>query len=310
MSSDPRARPSDTDPEEAAFLEEVGAMWTSLAGRHGQCPGPVLLRAARAEVLPEQDAAAIAAHVAGCAACRALSADLPEVDARGPSEEQIARVRARIRAAGGGPSRVTILQRLRAPSWWVPITVAAGLLLLAALTYRELRVVPPQLHTAAAPPVRDELARLKLEPLPAPSFDWSVLVLRGAPGDEDGATAALAAAMEPYRSGDYAAAASRLAAAARKYPNAAEVHLYLGTSQLLLGDARAAVESLLAAQRLSTADRRDAATWYLAVAYQRSGASVDAAGQLRVLCGGRSRYAPDACAAVSRAGVPGRPDAR
>jgi hypothetical protein len=105
--------------------------------------------------------------------------------------------------------------------------------------------------------------------------------------------------LDAVRSGDYAAARVALSALTDKYPDAIEVHYYLGVSRLFLNDGTA-IASLDRAARLADASLRPDVSWYLAVAHERAGNASEARRQLTTLCGGESPRAQEACEGLKR----------
>src|SRR5262249_41736514 len=82
-----------------------------------------------------------------------------------------------------------------------------------------------------------------------------------------------------------------------KYPKATEPAFYDGVSELFLDQNEAAVQSLEIARRAASAALRDDTSWYLAVAYSRSGKTADARREVESLCGGAGEYKASAAAA-------------
>jgi predicted Zn-dependent protease len=101
------------------------------------------------------------------------------------------------------------------------------------------------------------------------------------------------AAMAPFRAGDYAAAETKLASLASRYPDRDAAHFYLGIVRLFAGRPADAIEPLGAARSSDTYG--DAAMWFSAVALERSGDHEAADRLLTVLCGRDGPYRASAC---------------
>jgi hypothetical protein len=151
----------------------------------------------------------------------------------------------------------------------------------------------------AGPVLPAEKAPILVDPADA-------LVLRG--GAEGGRRAfleRLAAALEPYRRGDFAEAAERLAVVGERHPEAPEPGLYRGVSLLLLGRPEEAAAPLRnAAARATNAALRAEARYHLAVALSRSGDVAGARAELRASCTGGGAATARACTALERLGGP------
>jgi predicted Zn-dependent protease len=104
--------------------------------------------------------------------------------------------------------------------------------------------------------------------------------------------------LDAYREGDFAGAEQQLREASGRYPGTGEVQLYWGISLLFLGRSSEAIEALTNARRLTEGSLQQDAAWYLALAYQRSGATDLASEELRGLCQGGGAGASRACAGL------------
>lgn len=136
-----------------------------------------------------------------------------------------------------------------------------------------------------------ELARLRADnprPVLWRKFDT--------PGERDD----LAQALEFLRKDDFAEAARRLQALVRRQPRDATAHLSLGVTELFLQQDHEAVTTLQAAERLADPDEdlEREATWYLALAYHRTGQFEQAKDRLEVLCRGQGRRVMAGCAGI------------
>jgi len=123
------------------------------------------------------------------------------------------------------------------------------------------------------PRFRDDSPRfadlIAVEPLP-------VLINRGAAAPDSFATARLRG-LEFYRDGDYAGAGSQLQAALDLRPGDAELLLYLGSSELMLGNPDMAAKHLEEGRRGATNDAlREEIDWQLANALLRRGSTAEA----------------------------------
>jgi hypothetical protein len=108
----------------------------------------------------------------------------------------------------------------------------------------------------------------------------------------------LAAALEPYRRDDYAAAVPSLASLHQEFPTAGRPGLYLGVSLLHLDrDADAIAPLTVAVTSTMPAVAADA-RWYRAIAYARTGQRDAAAADLKILCDAGAADSARACNAM------------
>jgi hypothetical protein len=241
-------------------------------------------RAARyvAGELREADRDAFEVHVLECTACRvALDAHLDLADAlrRGAH-----------RHASRRPART-----------WLPLAATLAVAALAGTVVLRDRWTTTPGPGGPASPVATAPSP---SPPPGPPLDrpdvvlpaGEVLVTRGA--NDSAFLKDFGPAIAPYRDGNPALAAERLAALAPRYPASFEVGFYEGVSLLLAGRAGAAVEPLERARSLGRGAQREDAEWYLAVALWRAGRPEDAAAGLRTLCSGEGARKAAACAAL------------
>jgi hypothetical protein len=234
-------------------------------------------RAARyvAGELSEADREAFEVHVLECDACRAA------VEAHLDLADGLRRAAPRHVAA-------------RPPRTWLPVAAALAATALAGTIVLRDRWTPapttiPPSPTVAVPPM--PVVDKPDVVLPA----GEVLVTRGGAGRaflED-----FGPAIAPYREGDYALAADRLATLADRYPASFEVPFYRGVSLLLLGRASEAVEALTRAEALARGPQATEARWYLSLALARAGRTAEAARRLDALCDGTGPRRDAACAA-------------
>ena len=307
MTKDRDLRSPDRDPDEEAFLAQWGSQIMAHRARSAACPSLAQVRAAAAGVLPDKMQAEVSTHVAGCRTCAVLAAE--DMEEARPTPEQEAAILARVLRNKPGRAPSILGRRML-----VPVALAAGVLVLVSIwtSLRQPREMPPSAGTVAAArkpeAVTARASVFVLEKLAAPAPALPVLVWRGEPErDDDRAAADLSAALEPYRSNDYATAVQRLTDLAVKYPRSADAHLYAGISRLLLGDAPASIAPLKEAARQADRSRRQDAAWYLALAYHQMGEKDLAAASLRPLCEGTGSYASKACAGLRELGVAAGP---
>jgi tetratricopeptide (TPR) repeat protein len=291
-------RVRDLEPDEERFVKEFGAR---LAGVRAGCPPPEMLLAARAGVLPEESGAGVAAHLASCPACRALSEDLADDELSKLTARERDRIRARVLAAAG------VRSAARWRWFWRPVPVAAMVILAVAAgawiwLSRPARP-PARIEVAAERSVPRLPAVLRLEKPPVKLPAAAALIWRGqgAPAQQE-FLKEFGAALGPYRAGDYREAASRLEALSKKYPKAAEPHFYLGVCRLFLACNEEAVTALEQAKRLAEGALQQDAAWYLGIACLRAGRARQGTSELRGLCAGAGEYQARACAVVEELG--------
>ena len=255
--------------------------------RQRGCPPPDHLMALAGDAVPDDLRREVSAHLARCAACQALAADLARLDESAPP----ASLDARVIAASGVRGRwavlvaAVVLAAIGLSAWWRvhgPQDMAVD------------RVETSTGGAPAAPAAPAPAPRWVVEPpalvLPAAS----VLVMRGS----DPAAAALATALEPYRKGDYAAAATSLAAFAATHPDSADGWFYLGASRLLTdadAEARTALEK---AASLGAGASHPELEWLRATADARTGATESAKTRLAALCDASGPLREHACEAL------------
>jgi tetratricopeptide (TPR) repeat protein len=278
---------------EAALDAELRREGERLRAARAGCPPPDLLLARRSEALDDDVHARLDTHVAECAACRRMAADLDQVDVGAADAEAEGRLAARVLdTSGRGRGGV--------------LSIAAALLLASGLAvswgYLRPRPEPPETAVQTTPPSppAETPAIVALWTITAPAVRLPLSSL-GATRSAEAPLAApdLVDALVPYRSGDYAGAVERLGRVVEAQPESGEALFYLGVSQLMTGKAQPAVSSLERAARLLPADRRAEAEWYLATAEQRNGATDAARTRLQTLCSAAGRYQSNACAAVT-----------
>lgn len=247
------------------------------------CPAPDVLIALGGDALPEELRREAEAHVAGCAACRALMADLGALDVEVPATLD----------------RRVLGQAGRGGAWWQGAMLPMAAVLVAAIAlgvYSQLRQVPAGTaasHAPAAPASRAGSWEITKPALLLPLA--TALVVRG---EEEAAGRALGAALAPYRTDDYVEAERQLENVVKQYPASADAWFYLGATRLLDGDAAGAAEALTEARARGVGDRDEEAAWLLATADARLGRIDQARARLATLCDGRGAFKTAACGAV------------
>ncbi len=280
----------DLDKDEADLLRELEA----LRARHLHCPPFGQLRAAQEGVLPEETHIRVDSHLASCALCRALLHDLASLEPSEPSREEKERIRQRLdkeigkKVRGASSMSWTLLGR--------PLAVAGVLAVFALIIVRQ-GVEPPRPRPAPPLPAAPTETALKLEK-PDVKLSAAALVWRGASGDPEQFLKDLAPAFEAFRASNYAEAALRFGPLEQKYPRSIEVFFYGGVSHIFLGQHTQAIASLEKARQFADESFAPDVSWYLALAYHRSGDSARARAALEAVCRGRSTYAGKACAGV------------
>ena len=262
------------------------------------CPPPELVQAARMGALPPQLQERVAAHVERCVVCQALSAALDDPSVGGLTLAEHQRILDRIQSNLKGSRRAIIGNRA-----WEITAVAAGLLLLIAgsvLVWQSRHPTAgpsaPQVAAKAPGPAAPSVFQLQNPASRPPSA--GDLLLRGSGKPEESED--LTRAFEALRKNDFAEAERRLQALVRRQPRSGTAQFYLGVTELFLQHDHEAISALQAAERLATDDTvlgREA-TWYLALAYHRTGQVEQAKDRLEVLCRGQSNRVAPACAGI------------
>jgi hypothetical protein len=273
--------PSDAEPFERPLFE---------AARGMVCVPPELLLPHAAGTLPEPLSARVSEFLEACPVCRNLAAALSEIETA-PTPDEERRVLQAV-------NRARFLRPWR--SAW--LTAAAAVLVAAVgamlVVNRPIDNVPPARSPARdlALPAQSYALALEKPPVDLPP---DALVLRGSTSEPY--VAALASALQPWRANRFEEAARRFLGMTKKFPDRARGHYYLGASLLMDGRAADAVGPLDRARTLAT-DRtlRDSATWYLAVAFERSGRAALAVQELAAICRGDGARRADACRGLER----------
>lgn len=148
----------------------------------------------------------------------------------------------------------------------------------------------PANQSAAVP-----LVKPPVKLTPAVALRW-----RGASEERQPSADDLTRAFDAYRRDDFSEAAVRFEAVARRDPDVAEAHFYLGISRLFLSDRAAAIAALRRARTLAPRFFARDAAWYLSVAYAATGDRAGALAELQPLCADGQEHSVQACAAIRR----------
>jgi hypothetical protein len=271
----------------------------SLRARHARSPEVELLRAAEAEVLPDDLQRAGAAFLASDRWSRALVEGLNEADPSLDRQDE-ARLLDRIQREANVSRRPRVSWSWMWPSFAV---VAGAIIAILWVTRPTVAPAPPsttQPPVAVSPPRPAPVYALALEK-PEVKLSLATLTWRGT-GRAGDLVADLKPGLDAFRGNDFTSARRELGALTAKYPNAIEVFLYLGASQSQLGEFQAAFDSLTRAVAL--ADTADTwfgveAAWQRAIAQERLGRKEDARVTLMAICNGHDARARAACAAAA-----------
>jgi TolA-binding protein len=251
------------------------------------CPPPDVLLALGGDALPEDIRRPAEAHAARCAACRVFLADIAQIEPEAPAALD---------------SRVLDATRSGGSAWRTIFLPLAAVLVAAVGIGIYYRTSPSAPETTVA-----TVPAAAADPAPTPRGTWDIrkpalllplataVVIRG---EEAEASAALAAALAPYRTDDYVAAERQLEDVVTRFPKAADAWFYLGATRLLDGDPAGAREALTRARSLGVGDRDDEAAWLLATAEARVGALDEARPKLQSLCDSAGDFKAAACAAL------------
>ena len=152
----------------------------------------------------------------------------------------------------------------------------------------------------SAPTPQTPAATLSFEKPPLKLTPAIALEWRGASDEGSVPTEDLTRAFDAYRRDDFADAAARFEAVARRAPRLVEAQFFLGISKLFLHDPAAAIDPLRQARTLAPDLFGPDVAWYLSVAYAGVGDRERAFGELRPLCAGGKEYSTAACAAIQK----------
>ena len=254
------------------------------------CPPPDVLLALAGDALPGDIRRPAEAHVARCAACRVFLADIAQIEPETPAS-----LDSRVLQATGSGGRA-----------WRAIFLPLAAVLVAAvgvgLYYRTPPAPEATVATAPAATV-DQAPTLRATwDIRKPALLLPLATAVVVRGEEAEASAALGAALAPYRIDDYVAAERQLEDVVTRFPKSADAWFYLGATRLLDGDAAGAREALTQARALGVGDRDDETAWLLATADARLGALDEAGARLRSLCDGAGEFKTAACSALENLG--------
>jgi len=256
------------------------------------CPAAETLLPAMEGTLPEPLRGKVLSHLEHCTVCRMLADAQASPECSQPTVDESNRIQARVRRT-----------RRSTSAWWraaaaaAVITIAAGAGWLAQFDQRG--ALMPVAPAAPAAKSTRNVPTFVLD-LEKPSIELppGALVLRSRGADPE--VTGLIDALEPFRNGDYSQAIQRLTALHANHPDDQFVNYYLGVSYLLAGRAADAVNPLQRARFDGTGNTwlRLDASWYLAVALERSGQRDAAVGVLTELCGNDGLRRQQACGAL------------
>ena len=274
-----KSPPRDAGAEERSLF----ARWESAS----ECPSPDLLLPAVEGILPDPPGTAIRAHLQSCSLCRELVTVQGAEDVT-PTLEEAARIRGRVLPAARPVSTFRYVRYAAAAA----LVIAAGA---AAIALWRGRTGEAPTSTAVNTPV-EPVAPVFVLALTKPVTELPPESLTLRSGSPDEYAAALDRSLAPYERGDYPEAIRRLETLNGSYPTRPHPAYYLGVAKLLAGRTDAAPD-LERARTL--ADRGSSlqaeATWYLAVALERSGQRAPATAALTDLCGSSGARKAQAC---------------
>jgi len=295
----------DWDREERQALADLEDQFDEMRQRHAGDPPIELLRAARAQVLPDDLQTSVSEHLAASAMSRTLADGIgDEVPALNDADQE--RLLARI---------VKDARKESAPAsawgWLRPVFLGSGIVAIASLVWvvskqTEVgeRLGPPDTQVVVALPSAAPPFLLAFDK-PDVRLGMGALTWRGskptATDDGNQLLVDLKPGLDAYRRNDYAAANRELTALASRYPGTIEILFYQGVSRLFLNDNAGAIAAFEAADAASN-DRTFAGdiAWYRAVAEQRSGRDAQARARLDTICSARGPDAPRACTALEQ----------
>lgn len=303
----------DWDREERAALAGLEDQLDAMRRRHVDDPPVEMLRAARADALPEDLQTSVSDFLATSAMSRTLAEGLGDDDAPALSREEQDRLLARIMNEAHDEAAPPSAWR-----WLRPLLVGSGIVAVASLvwmisTATEVgeRLGPPETQVVVALPPAAPPFLLPFDK-PDVRLGMGALTWRGSsPSTSDKGNQLLMdlkPGLDAYRQDDYETANRELTALAARYTSTIEVVFYQGVSRLFLEDYSGAIAAFETADAIG--DRTFAAdvSWYRAVAEQRSGNTAQARVRLEAICGARGPDAARACAALElMAGASARP---
>jgi hypothetical protein len=296
------------DREEQDALAPLEQELEAVRARHASDPPLNVLRAAKADALPEPLQEKATDYLAASQWSRTLIEGLDGLDegTRPLGTAEQARLLSRIqREAGSGAPRRSILSIFWTQPWFA---AAAAVVFVATGTWAVLNLMsrpdapvplPEQTVAVATPPAA--APPVFYLPLDKPDAKVSPGTLRyRSAATENPLLTDLKPAFDAFRGGDYAAADQAFSALAVRYPKAVEVFFYQGVSRLLLNNPTGAIASLTSAEKVADAAFAWDVAWYRAVAEERAGNLAGARTRLATLCKRADTRAPQACEALTR----------
>jgi hypothetical protein len=290
------------DREERQALAGLEDQIDAMRRRHVGAPPFELLRAARADALPDDLQTAVSEHLGASPMSRTLAEGLGE-DAPVLSAEEQERLLARI---------MKDARKEAAPAsvwgWLRPVLLGTGIVAVASLVWvvskgTDVSDAPPDSQVVVALPPAVPPFLLPFEK-PDVRLSMSALTWRGsAPSATDDGNQLLAdlkPGLDAYRGNDYATANRELTALVSRYPGTIEILFYQGVSRLFLNDYAGAIAAFDAADAVGDRTFASDVAWYRAVAEQRSGHDAQARGQLNAVCNARGSDAGRACTALEQ----------
>ena len=294
----------DWDREERQSLDGLEDQIDAMRRRHLGSPPLELLRAARADALPEDLQTSVSEHLAASAMSRTLADGLGD-DAPALSDDEQERLFARI---------MKDARKEAAPAsvwgWLRPALVGTGIVAVASLVWivskgTEVgeRLAPPETQVVVALPPAVPPFVLPFDK-PAVRLGMGALTWRGSsPSTSDDGNQLLAdlkPGLDAYRANDYATANRQLTALVSRYPGTIEILFYQGVSRLFLNDNAGAIAAFDAADAVGDRTFASDVAWYRAVAEQRSGNDAQARAQLNAICNTHGSDAGRACTALEQ----------
>lgn len=290
MSDDRRAHSFDAD--ETRDLEALGVNGGSVRRRPG-CPDPALLVALDEGVLDEDVVARVRAHVSGCPACQAASADLAAVFDEGVPEESRKRLDARVAAIK--PSRSRGLWY-----WLVPaggLAAATAAIVWALLPGPVIPLVPDDVVAKAPAQALPTVFVVDRPALPPGEID---LAVRGAAETVADVANQASLALDRADGGDISGGLAEAEALFAKHRDSRKAGLALGSLLLRVNRNAESLTVLEAARALKIdPELNDEVDWFLAIASVRAGDRPNARLLLEGVCKRNGTRGARACAGVA-----------
>jgi len=286
---------NDWDRDEREALDGVGDQLEIIRERHRNDPALDLLRAAKADVLPDALQERVAQHLSESAWSRAVVDGLEQDDAGFDSASQ-AKLLGRVQRELAREQRSSVTR-----SWVRPVLIASAVaasLVVGWLLVRPATTPDIPISTEAVPQPQQAPALQLAFAKPDVRLSMAALTWRGG-GNDNRLLADLKPAFDAYRQGFYASAEPALTSLAARYPNTIEILFYQGISRLYLGDARGAVAALSAAEAVADSTFIGDVRYYRAVAEQHAGDTGEARTQLDALCREKGPDSARACTSLA-----------